>query len=278
MEAHLEAQLREVRRQREEVQRRDQLCAGFRPMTPVPCDDDVSRLQSVLDPTFLAAMDCPAALAALLKEEVEGVHSFPLLRPQFCEHLLAEHDRFVQFRAGVQPECGATPVFTDLAGLGWLNDLLLARVVRPLAGALFAPEAVGDLDWRHGWIAGYSNVPAPEKNVWKTGLDLHTDDSEVTLLVHLTAGFAGGELVFHGMRGAADEDAAVGRYNPQVGRAVIHPGRRLHKVQHVTAGQRYTLVLWTRSWQSVRSSTCPCCWMNRRDAVADACVCGPVWN
>jgi hypothetical protein len=149
--------------------------------------------------------------------------------------------------------------------------------------------------------------------------------------VGLGLDFQGGEVVFGGVRGAPDENQPVLHYTPRPGRAVMHlgehwtchmpsvwwfsdpsvcswarAGRQLHEVSPVTGGQRYALILWTRSKVGVRSVswpqrlslvafglqrhphvfdrsvTCPCCWMNRRVSLSGThvpdCICGPLWN
>lgn len=107
----------------------------------------------------------------------------------------------------------------------------------------------------------------------------HSDDAEATLNVGLVTDFVGGDLLFYGRRGSGDEGTPLARYrHPRKGHAVLHVGRQLHEVQPVSKGSRYGLIVWARSIRGVRQGVCPCCWMNGRDAVRSACICGPRWN
>jgi hypothetical protein len=186
----------------------------------------------------------------------------------------------------------------DCLGLSWLNDLLFHLIVRPISRHLYqetdiegynngsgkttagrgADTALPELDWRHGFIASYSARPSLQ--LPRQRLVPHTDDSEVTLNVCLGDVFEGGDLQFWGYRGVgtpgvptADEEDV---YVPQIGRAIIHAGRQLHEVTEVTNGDRFALIMWTRSWNGIRSTTCPCCWLNGRSD--SSCVCGRKWN
>jgi hypothetical protein len=201
----------------------------------------------------------------------------------------------------------------DCLGLNWLNDLLFHLIVRPIARHLYQGTEIegynskrnvnendtstsslssssvttktnaAELDWRHGFIASYSaNVTTPSQILSsRRRLVPHTDDSEVTLNVCLGHIFSGGDVIFWGQRGDDDDgfdndhdhDDA---YSPQVGRAVIHAGRQFHEVTEVTSGDRFALIMWTRSWNGIRRTTCPCCWLNGR--TNPSCVCGRKWN
>jgi predicted 2-oxoglutarate/Fe(II)-dependent dioxygenase YbiX len=106
---------------------------------------------------------------------------------------------------------------------------------------------------------------------------------QVTLNVCLGDKFDGGILHFWGLRGEhVGGNKLLGEYQPEVGRAVIHSGRHLHEVTPITAGDRFALIQWTRSWKSARRETCPCCWLNRRrdsdSEKGNSCICGPRWN
>lgn len=62
-------------------------------------------------------------------------------------------------------------------------------------------------------------------NVWSCGGPCVGGCSEVTLNVCLGREFIGGELYFGALRGEGGEDEVVLTYQPQPGRAVIHPGK-----------------------------------------------------
>jgi hypothetical protein len=185
-------------------------------------------------------------------------------------------------------------------GLDWLVNLLFHVVVRPISVHLFRDDEsseaaaasssstlpvvpLSSLDWVQGFVAAYAPDPTPSQP--RQHLVAHTDDSEVTLNVCLgRVGFGGGLLSFSGLRGTPRATGAAAQvvtdeYEPQPGRAVLHAGRHFHSVSPVTSGSRYALVLWARSWKGCRSTTCPCCWLNRRlGDQGQPCICGRRWN
>ena len=175
----------------------------------------------------------------------------------------------------------------DNIGLSWLNDILFQLVVRPISRHLYQQSemggqkenSTGDLDWRHGFIAAYAANPDAHRP--RQRLVPHTDDAEVTLNICIGDVFEGGNLRFWGLRGTDMAGQLVGEYTPQPGRALLHAGRQLHEVTEVTSGERFALIMWTRSWSGVRSTTCPCCWLNRRTVGSQStgsCICSARWN
>ena len=239
---------------------------------------DGPSLQSVLDGTINIDLEV-SRLTPLMDEECFDVYSFPLLSPSFVDTLRAYIQALTALaKAKNDPrlgQLGRRPFELDSIGLSWLNDLLLHLVMRPIARHLFqSTEYLGELDWRHGFIAGYSatqQVGTPRER-----LVAHTDDSEVTLNVGLGNLFDGGHVEFHGLRGNADQTQVFGSIAPRPGVALMHVGRHLHGVTQVTKGDRFALIVWARSWQGVRAQTCQCCWLNRR--MDQSCVCGSKWN
>jgi hypothetical protein len=255
-----------------------------------------------------------ALLQDLMDEEMFDTYSLPLLSPEFCYKL----HRFVSafsihvLDSSLFQQSLTLNIHKDLdnMGMGWLNDLIFQLVVRPISCHLYKETELegGDLDWRQGFIASYSADPTQSKP--RQRLVPHTDDSEVswnqkllcktsqkhgfpyliflsplkiTLNVCLGDKFEGGDIRFWGLRGEnVKGNKILGEYQPEVGRAIIHSGRHLHEVTTVTAGDRFALILWTRSWKCARKEVCPCCWLNRRrgsaGGSADSCVCGPRWN
>lgn len=194
---------------------------------------------------------------------------------------LAESDEFSHL------QLGRRPIDLDTIGLGWVTDLLFRVFIQPVSLHLFArtEQLVDDdvdsgpstLDWRQGYIAGYSADPKEYKGAQRHRLVPHTDDSEVTLNCCLGDEFKGGSVEFYGLRGTPEEGQFVGRiHRPDVGTAVIHSGRNLHAVSNVLSGDRYSLIVWARSWGHTRAKTCPCCWLNRRQDTS--CICSQRWN
>jgi hypothetical protein len=245
----------------------------------------VPSVQQVLDGTSKVELDA-GYLEDLMDEEASEVYSFPLLSESFCDRIQAYIRRITK----ELDECNDS-VFSSVARgsfrnldnlrLGWLNDLLFQLVVRPISRQLFQETEMGgengDLDWRHGYITAYA--AHPDANKPRQRLIPHTDDAEITLNVCIGDVFEGGQLTFRGLRGTEKSGQVVVEYTPERGRALLHAGRQLHEVTEVTSGDRFALIMWTRSWGGIRSATCPCCWLNRRqDTDQTSCTCSSRWN
>lgn len=215
-------------------------------------------------------------LEELLDEEALDTYSFPLLSEDFCHKIKKVAKAFMN---NIQDKDTITrPLDMDSIGASWLNNLIFHLIICPISKHLFyTTESLGDLDWRQGYIAGYSS------QIQRTKLVPHTDDSEVTLNIGMgDADFEGGDLVFWGLRGTKTEGRRGGDIHPQVGKAIIHSGRHLHEVSEVTDGERFVFIIWARSWSGIRKVTCPCCWLHRRQNnekdSKPTCICSPTWN
>mmetsp|Transcript_10845 Transcript_10845/g.24324 ORF Transcript_10845/g.24324 Transcript_10845/m.24324 type:complete len:409 (+) Transcript_10845:46-1272(+) len=239
--------------------------------------EQVPTVDQILSGEAFVELDV-GLLSSIMDEEVFDVFSIPLLQAEFCSNLrhyinalfsTGQTDEFVDLGVGLRP------IDLDTVGLKWLNDLLFHLIVRPIARHLFRDsESLGDLDWRHGYIAAYSAKPDRERP--RNRLVTHTDDSEVTLNIGLGENFVGGVLEFRGLRGTEDGGHMLETFEPVEGTALLHAGRHFHHVTAVKKGNRYALIMWSRSWRGARSVACPCCWLNRRRD--EACICGPRWN
>ena len=148
-----------------------------------------------------------------------------------------DHDDDVVANTTASSILGSRPIDMDMIGLSWLNNLIFHLIVRPLSRHLFKQtEGIkDDLDWRQGYIAGYSHSPTIDpKNdnsigIQRSRLVPHTDDSEVTLNIGMgDTDFEGGELTFWGLRNSYNEGKFNGQFQPIMGTALIHAGRHLH--------------------------------------------------
>ena len=263
-----------------------------------------------------------AQLEPLMDQVVPDVYSLPLLQPSYCQKILAylrdlsafrqeRYHRNVANHTG-QHASSSSSLHTrwidlDHVGLSWLNDVFMYYAIQPLSRHLFQAEVNGVgggssmntnndnnnddaalLDWRQGYLAAYTTPTSTDQMRPRQGLTVHSDDSEVTLNLSLNGGaFDGGDLAFYGLRGTPEEGRPYDddeSYTPVAGRAIVHPGRYLHAVTDLRHGERYALIVWARSWQGIRATTCPCCWLQRRTSSAttattsSSCICGAAWN
>ena len=242
-------------------------------------------VQSVLSGQHRLALE-PHVLEDLLDEEMDGVYSLPLLSPSFCHKIRQYCQALAKLAHQDEPETfaylqvGTRAISFDTVGLGWINDLILQVFLQSIAQHLFPPNINENdnnaiLDWRQGYVAGYAATPSAQTATPRQQLNIHTDDSEVTLNLCLGQDFSGGQLVLYGLRG--QDNAAVPQleYTHQLGRAVVHSGRHFHAVTAVTEGERHVYIQWARAWGGTRAYSCPCCWLNGRDG---DCICGNRWN
>jgi hypothetical protein len=236
---------------------------------------DRPSLQDVLKGKIDIELDA-SKLEEWLDEEAFDTYSFPLLSKEFCCKVkkvakalmkdLQEKDTIIR------------PLDMDSIGASWITNLIFHLIIRPLSKHLFhKTESWAGLDWRQGYIAGYS------ADFQRTRLVPHTDDSEVTLNIGMgDEDFQGGDLIFWGLRGTKAEGRRSGDFHPEIGKAIMHAGRQLHEVSDVTDGNRFVFIIWARSWRGIRRVTCPCCWLHRRQKSIDdkkaTCIFSPRWN
>jgi len=131
-------------------------------------------------------------------------------------------------------------VLVDEIGLERLFDELRQRVLAPLAEALYPAARQHALDHHHAFSVRYAQ--AGDRR-----LDMHHDDSEVTLNVCLGRHFEGAGLTFCGLYGSKEYRRHSVTYAHQPGHAVLHLGRQRHGADSITHGERVSLVLWARS-------------------------------
>ena len=102
------------------------------------------------------------------------------------------------------------------------------------------PSEASQFDSHHSFIVRYT---ASED----LGLDMHTDDSDVTFNVCLGFDFTGATLTFCGYMGARDHRKASHVYRHEVGRAVLHSGQRRHGADDIQQGTRMNLIVWSHN-------------------------------
>lgn len=124
-----------------------------------------------------------------------------------------------------------------------LRDSLSAvqALVQPLAALLFPLEG-RHLDDHHSFVVSYRTGE-------DLGLDMHTDDSDVTLNVCLGEKFEASGLTFCGDVGSPEHRQLTHRYRHTPGRAILHLGRRRHGADDITSGHRLNLIMWNYNRQ-----------------------------
>ena len=199
-------------------------------------------LSAWLDADFVAAVEdgSEAALRSILREEVAGrVFSFELLRPFFCDLLLAELENYESsglpsHRPNTMNNYG---LIVNEIGMRLLIDDLQQRWLLPLTRLLF-PKEGATFSTHHSFMVQY-------RQGQDLGLDMHHDDSDVTLNVCLGRQFTGATLSFCGGFGRADHRRHVHTYAHRRGRAILHLGTHRHGADDIASGERYSLIVWS---------------------------------
>eukprot|EP00960_Hanusia_phi_P067714 766684-Hanusia_phi.AAC.1 len=97
LEEQLRAQLDKVGQEKEKLRQKLAASSSF------PCRlATAPPLQEIWDPRFLELLDedgriRPARLSKVVTEELDGVYSFPLLHPAFCQQILQCNEDFAAF-------------------------------------------------------------------------------------------------------------------------------------------------------------------------------------
>ena len=187
------------------------------------------RSRLVFEPSFDAAIRAPDPLAPLITEVCPGVFKFKMLDRATCKVILDEVDKHPSEAPNSMNRYGQ--VLKDI-GMGRLCDELLHEVVNPLVRRFY--PGIGLLKKTHGFIVNYN----PKK---QGSLDLHYDESVVTLNVCLGRKFTGGKLVFH-----EDDGKVMATVEHKVGTAVLHLGEHQHQARALKSGNRSNLILWCK--------------------------------
>eukprot|EP00927_Polykrikos_kofoidii_P066169 TRINITY_DN61817_c0_g1_i1.p1 TRINITY_DN61817_c0_g1~~TRINITY_DN61817_c0_g1_i1.p1 ORF type:complete len:551 (+),score=77.36 TRINITY_DN61817_c0_g1_i1:142-1794(+) len=202
------------------------------------------------DPVFWEAHmnGTESAWKGLMKEEALDIYSFPLFTTAFCDMFIEEMDNFqASGLPAMRPNnMNNYGVIVNQIGMEQILDKLQQEFLQPLAKVLF-PGIGSYLDGHHSFIVRY-------KVGEDLGLDIHTDDSDVTFNVCLGRDFTGAGLRFCGNQGSAHHRHSSALYFHRKGRCVVHLGHRRHGADDITAGERLNLIMWSRNSEYRRSN------------------------
>ena len=187
-------------------------------------------------------------LRSLLTECAEGIFSFPCLNDEACDKLTDEVDAYAasglpQARPNSMNKYGL--VLNEI-GMERLFDSLQERVLQPLARLVFPLEG-GSLDRHHSFVVQYQEGK-------DLGLDMHTDNSDVTFNICIGRDFSGAGLTFCGHMGEAHHRHFTYRHEHVKGHCVMHLGRRRHGADDITSGERLNLIIWNTNLAHRNSS------------------------
>lgn len=203
-----------------------------------------------------------------MTEECAGVYSFDLFTSEFC-HMF--HKDMKLFEASDLPKHRPNSmnnyglVLNDI-GMEMMISKLLQQYIQPFVKFLLPQATSGyPVDHHHSFIVEY-------KEGADLSLDMHTDDSDVTLNINICDSFTGAGLSFCGLYGAVDRRILNRQYSHKLGRAVIHAGLHTHGADTLETGERFVchdsiaqvtifhlphrsnVIVWCRSSQYRRSA------------------------
>eukprot|EP01065_Artemidia_motanka_P027131 TRINITY_DN32364_c0_g1_i1.p1 TRINITY_DN32364_c0_g1~~TRINITY_DN32364_c0_g1_i1.p1 ORF type:complete len:544 (+),score=197.99 TRINITY_DN32364_c0_g1_i1:66-1634(+) len=205
--------------------------------------------QGWLDPALRRAMEQQSddAWRSLVTEEGPEVYSFNLFTPEFCDTFVEELRSFYASKLPARRPNSMNNygvVINDI-GMESFIDRLQADVFAPLSRVFFA-EAGAHLDGHHSFIVRY-------KVGEDLGLDMHTDDSDVTFNCCLVKDFQGAGLQFCGRLGSSHHRRASLLYKHVQAKCVFHLGTRRHGADDITCGERLNLIVWNTGSEYRRS-------------------------
>ena len=184
--------------------------------------------------------------AKALRKELPGVYSFQVFTPEFVtifnEEIANFYDASEKFDIPVRRPNSMNNygVIVNEIGMRPMISAFQQSTLWPIARRLF-PQQASQFDDHHSFIVRYRADEDP-------GLDMHTDDSDVTFNVCLGDDFTGATLSFCGMMGAANHRKHSYTYHHEVGRAVIHLGSLRHGADDIETGTRANLIVWNHNW------------------------------
>jgi len=226
-----------------------EVVAAYAPLRKHPAlFDAAAGWRQWIDPALLDALDAKnaSALAALLREELEdtassGVYSFQLLNDEFCKMFLEELDNF--YASGLPIDrpnsMNNYGIIVNNIGMQPVLTALQRNVLQPIAGLLYPAQALEGrgFDGHHSFMVQY-------KAGQDLGLDMHTDDSDVTFNVCLGRNFSGASLTICGDSRMPDHRLFFASYVHVVGRCLVHLGSRRHGADDIREGERNNLIIW----------------------------------
>lgn len=189
----------------------------------------------------------PEQISSKLKVEMPQVYSFNVFSSEFIRIFDEEVANFYHkseeknipiHRPNSMNKYG---VVLNEIGMRPLITSFQQKYLWPVAKRLF-PIHASQFDDHHSFIVRYQ---AGED----LGLDMHTDDSDVTFNVCLGENFTGSTLSFCGMFGASNHRKFTHVYHHEIGRAILHLGSRRHGADDIDTGRRANLIVWNHNWK-----------------------------
>ncbi|CAJ1385749.1 unnamed protein product [Effrenium voratum] len=221
----------------------------YRPQARFPELFDASTLRpewfpaetwQCLNPGLEGPADLVAWSRILTEHAPKEVYSFPLFTEEFCDMLLEEVFHFYSTGLPARRPNSMNNYGIILSDIG-LEPFIdqLQGLLQPMGRELF-PGPGSLWDGHHCFIVRYREGE-------DLGLDMHTDDSDVTFNICLGLDFQGAGLQFCGQVGSPEHRQHALTYQHRKGHCVVHLGKKRHGADDITQGERLNLILWNHS-------------------------------
>uniref|UniRef100_A0ACD5VP48 Uncharacterized protein n=1 Tax=Avena sativa TaxID=4498 RepID=A0ACD5VP48_AVESA len=241
------------------IQYRKRICSSYKPLHPQLYKMDP---RAFFLPLFLRAIrgNTIESFFDIIEEPTPKVYTFPMLRLAFCKMLMNEVENFQNWALREkqeinnpdslgEPARGTT--ISDIGMKGMLDDLM-KQFISPISKVLFPEVGGGCLDSQNSFVVPYGGDEGELSfDEDDNGMEMHVDDSDITLNVCLGKQFTGGEIYFVGRRcrnhvnsGPKHEETFL--YSHVVGQALLYHGRHRHYVCP-SYGLRHNMIMRCKS-------------------------------
>jgi len=210
-------------------------------------DTDSGWLVQWFDPKFWSAhqksiqQGSGLPLVDLTTKIAENIYSIPMFTDEFCDLFCDELDHFqtLGLPAARPNSMNNYGLILNKIGFEPMMTKLQQEFLKPLFAELFPTLGI-DIDMHHTFTVQYK----PQED---RGLDMHTDDSHITINVCLGKEFTGAKLHFCGKMGESNHRKFLLPYQHVKGQALIHLGRQRHGACDIETGERVNLIMWSKS-------------------------------
>jgi len=204
--------------------------------------------KKVFDPNFLNVLQTKQ-FDSIIKKDTPYIFSFRLFNLTFCKQLMEEIHHFESLGLPIYSVNSMNKYGVVLAEIGFESFLAILRekYTKPLCEFIFG-ELGKQIDSEHAFIVEY-------KIGFDEHLDLHYDDSEITLNCCLGDTFEGGSLLFCGLLDdpTTHNEKFVFQHDPSL--CVLHLGKHRHAASNILKGERMNVIIWYRSSTTRQHST-----------------------
>ena len=177
----------------------------------------------------------------LVTELSDGVYTFPIFSKLICDTIISESEDYAQSGLPISRPNSMNNYGLVVNGIGMEKfiDSLQRNVLQPIASVLFPTEG-SNFDGHHSFLVRY-------KAGEDLGLDIHTDDSDVTFNICLGKEFTGSGLTVCGMMGSSVHRQCAYNYSHVLGSCIVHRGRHRHGADDIHTGERINLIVWNHN-------------------------------